>query len=247
MKIKEFFEKNPRVGVACSGGVDSVYLLYLAGQYAKEVRAYFVKSIFQPDFELQDAKKMCAEFGIELTVIEADVMSVPLIINNKKDRCYHCKKRIMTEIKNKLKQDGFEILLEGTNASDDIEDRPGMQALQEMNIVSPLRICGYTKAKIRELAKEADISIWDKPSYACLATRVPIGMRITEETVKKVEKAEEYLFQKGYTDFRVRIYYQACKIQLPANQIMRFASEFQEIREYMQNWFEEVMLDLKTR
>ncbi len=247
MKIKEFFEKYPRVGVACSGGVDSVFLLHLAVLYAKEVKAYFVKSIFQPEFELQDAKRMCESLGIKLAIIEANVLSEPFVIRNEKDRCYHCKIKIMSLIQQKLREDGLEVLLDGTNASDDATDRPGMKALQELNIISPLRICGYTKEMIRILAKEANISVWNKPSYACLATRIPTGMQITEETVQKVEKAEAYLFQKGYTDFRVRVYQQACKIQLPASQFTKFFMEYQEIRECMLKWFEDVLLDLKTR
>ena len=146
MTLQEFFRENPRVALAFSGGVDSAYLLYAALRNGAQVRAYYVKSAFQPQFELDDAMALAYQLQADVKILELDVLSDPQIAENPANRCYYCKKRIFSAIAKQAAEDGFPVLLDGTNASDDAQDRPGMQALKELNVLSPLRLCGLTKA-----------------------------------------------------------------------------------------------------
>ena len=244
MELKDFFRENPRVAVACSGGVDSVFLLYQARKYAQEVNAYFVKSAFQPEFEQEDACRSCEEIGVQLHVIEVDVLGEKDICSNPSDRCYYCKKAIFQKIKERAAADGCEMLLEGTNASDDASDRPGMRALAELGVRSPLRECGYTKERIREEARRAGLFVHNKPAYACLATRIPQGTAITGPLLKKVERAEQKLFELGFTDFRVRVFHGAARIQLPDDQLSLFLERRVEAEPELKKYFETVLLDI---
>ena len=204
MKLSDFFNKNPRIAVAFSGGVDSSYLLYAAKSTGCDVRAYFIKSQFQPQFELNDATRLAGSLGIPLTVRTLDVLCDQEIAQNPPDRCYYCKSAILSKLWSIVSADGISVLCDGTNADDDENDRPGMRALREQGVVSPLRDCGLTKADIRRLSKQAGLFTNDKPSYACLATRIPSGTVITEELLAKTERAETALFDMGFSDFRVR-------------------------------------------
>lgn len=172
MTLQDFFTSHPKTAIAFSGGVDSAYLLYAAKKYAEEVRAYYVKSEFQPRFELEDAVRLAQDIGTDITVLEQSVLSVPQVAENPADRCYHCKTAIFTAVMKAADADGFSVLLDGTNASDDAQDRPGMRALRELSVRSPLRECGLTKQEIRRLSKAAGLFTWNKPAYACLATRI---------------------------------------------------------------------------
>ena len=205
MELKDFFEKHRRVALAFSGGVDSSYLLYAAQKYADKVRAYYVKSVFQPTFEYEDALRLAGQLKADLCVITIDVLADDKVTSNPSDRCYYCKQRIFSKILEQAKSDGFTDLLDGTNASDSSDDRPGMKALKEMKVLSPLRECGLTKARIRELSKEAGLFTWNKPAYACLATRIPSGTQITAQKLEKTERAEAFLMSLGFKDFRVRM------------------------------------------
>ncbi len=247
MKLIDFFKEHPRVAVAFSGGVDSAYLLHAAKQYAKEVRAYYVKSAFQPQFELDDARRIAKELAVQMTTLYLDVVSDETIASNPSNRCYYCKKRIFETIKEQAKADGFAVLLDGTNASDDVDDRPGMKALHELSVLSPLRLCGLTKAEIRRLSQEAGLFTWAKPAYACLATRIPVGEQITEEKLKATEAAESYLSSLGLNDFRVRLMGNAAKIQVPAAQIGKVIENRESIIAELKRYYSAVLLDLETR
>ena len=144
-------------------------------------------------------------------------------------------------------EDGYTVLLDCTNASDDAGDRPGRQALRELEVRSPLRECGITKDQVRQMSKEAGLFTWDKPAYACLATRVPTGTAITREALEKVERGEDALFKLGFTDFRVRLLGDAARIQLPEAQMERAAGLHEEIVKALEADFSAVLLDLKGR
>lgn len=191
MNLKEFFEQNPEVAISFSGGVDSAYLLYEAIRYAKRVKAYYVKTAFQPGFELDDARKLEDELGFGLEIIEADILSDGEVTANDDQRCYYCKRKMFGMILEAASEDGFAVLLDGTNASDREERRPGMRALKELGVKSPLRMCGLTKEDIRERSREAGLFTWDKPSYSCLATRIPTGEKIDAIKLKQVEAGNE--------------------------------------------------------
>ena len=138
MDLKEFFRQHPKAAIAFSGGVDSSYLLYAALQCGADVRAYYVKGAFQPQFELDDAQRLARDIHAPMTVLRADVLRDETVTANPANRCYYCKKVVFSSIAQAALADGYTLLLDGTNASDDAGDRPGMRALQELQVLSPL-------------------------------------------------------------------------------------------------------------
>jgi uncharacterized protein len=248
MTLSEFFAEHPRAAIAFSGGVDSSYLLCAALQCGAEVRAYYVNSAFQPRFELEDALRLAGALGADLQVLEVDVLSAPEVAANPADRCYHCKKRIFSAIAQRARRDGFPLLLDGTNASDQEDDRPGMRALRELEVRSPLRACGLTKAEVRRLSREAGLFTWDKPAYACLATRIPAGTPITAEALETTERAEDALRALGFSDFRVRLTADgAARLQVPEAQLARVLERRGEITAALNPDYKAVLLDLEVR
>ena len=245
--LERFFIDNPSVAVAFSGGVDSSYLLYAALHYGAKVKAYYVKTEFQPDFEYRDALQMAENIGADIKVIDTTVLGNQSVISNPENRCYFCKRAIFEKLTKQAWADGFQLIIDGTNASDDASDRPGMKALEELSIRSPLRECGISKDEIRNLSKQVGLFTWDKPAYACLATRIPTGMTITAEILRSVEKSEEVLFSLGFTDFRVRVMDKAAKIQLPEDQMYKAIEKKTEIINNIKQYFPNVLLDLEGR
>ena len=247
MELRTFFEEHPRVALAFSGGVDSAFLLWAAKHAGADVTAYYVKSAFQPAFELRDAQRLSEELGTKMTVIELDVLSDGEITANPANRCYYCKKRIFTAIVYAARANGYDILIDGTNASDDAADRPGIRALQELAVRSPLRECGITKSEVRSLSRDAGLFTWDKPAYACLATRIPTGETITAEKLQKTERAEEFLEHLGFRDFRVRLLGENAKIQVNAEQLPLLLEKRTDIIEGLKPLYKSVLLDLEVR
>ncbi len=247
MELSEFFRENPKAALAFSGGVDSAYLLYAALHFGADVRAYYVKSAFQPQFELADARRLAEQLSAELRILKADVLACERIADNPSDRCYHCKKMLFEAIAQAAAKDGYQLLLDGTNASDEEGDRPGMRALRELQVRSPLRECGLTKERIRGLSKEAGLFIWDKPAYACLATRIPAGEVITERKLMDTEAAEAYLFSLGFRNFRVRRMKDAARLQVPASQLEKALLMRKEILSELKKYYKAVLLDLEVR
>jgi len=247
MTLQAFFQANPRAALAFSGGVDSAYLLWAGRHWGCDLTAYYVRTAFQPEFEYEDARRLAEEVGVPLRVVEADILSVPLAAANGPDRCYHCKRALFALLWEAARRDGHTLLLDGTNASDDAGDRPGMRALRELEVRSPLRECGLTKAEIRAQSKKAGLFTWNKPAYACLATRIPTGTAITAGDLERVEAAEGALFALGFTDFRVRLLSGAARIQLPADQWDRVSEQREAIREALSPRFDAVLLDLESR
>jgi len=247
MNIEEFFRENPKCAVAFSGGVDSSFLLYAACKYAEDVTGYYVRSAFQPAFELEDAIKLAEQIGCRMKVLPVDVLKEPAVCANPKDRCYHCKQVIFRTILEAAAADGYEVLLDGTNASDDAGDRPGMRALAELGVRSPLRECGLSKDEIRRLSQEAGLFTWNKPAYACLATRIPEGEEITEIKLQNIEKAETYLFSIGLSDLRVRTRDGRARLQVRKEQLGKVLECREDILEELGKYYSEVTLDLNTR
>ena len=247
MTLKEFFAQHPRAAVAFSGGTDSALVLWAAKEYGADVTAYYVRSPFQPAFELADAQRLAGALAVPLKVVEVDSLSVPEAAANGPRRCYYCKRALFTALRQAAAADGYELLLDGTNASDDAGDRPGMQALAELAVRSPLRECGLTKQEVRRLSREAGLFTWDKPAYACLATRVPTGTPITAEDLARVERGEEALFRLGFTDFRLRLFHGAARLQVPPEQTARAAALREEITRALEGDFSAVLLDLAGR
>ena len=247
MALEDFFIKYPAVALAFSGGVDSAYLLYMAKKHAKKATAYYVKTEFQPEFELEDAKRLTRELNADMRIINLSVLDAAEIVENPPQRCYYCKKRIFGAIIEEAVQDGYTVLLDGTNASDDEEDRPGMRALKELDVLSPLRICGLKKDEIRKLSEEAGLFTWNKPAYACLATRIQSEEEITKEKLKAAEEAEKYLFSLGFSDFRVRSADGNARLQLNERQLPLLIEKRADILAVLKKYYKTVSLDLEVR
>lgn len=245
MTLDRFFKEHPRAALAFSGGVDSAWLLWAGVKAGAEVRPYFVKTPFQPQFELEDARRLCGELGVELVVVPFDILTDTQVAANPADRCYHCKKRLFSLLRERTAS--FPLLLDGTNASDDAGDRPGMRALRELEVRSPLRECGLSKEQIRELSRQAGLFTWDKPSYACLATRVPTGRPITRDALERVERGETALSGLGFRDFRLRLTQNGCKLQVTEGQFPLALERRADILAGLESDFPEITLDLYAR
>ena len=245
--LKAFFQDHPRVALAFSGGTDSAYLLYAALACGCRIRAYYAHSPFQPDFEREDALRMADLLKADLRIVPLDVLSVEAVRVNPVNRCYFCKRAIFSALTERAAAEGYDVIIDGTNASDDADDRPGMRALKELKVLSPLRMCDITKAQVREYSRQAGLFTWNKPAYACLATRIPAGTPITREMLERVERAEGALFRMGFTDFRVRVLGEAARLQLPGAQMAGALEARKDIRAALKPWFEDVLLDLKDR
>lgn len=247
MTLQEFFAAAPRAAVAFSGGTDSAFLLWAAKRCGCDVRAYYAKTAFQPAFELADARRLAAELDVPLTLVPVDILAVPEAAANGPRRCYHCKRALFTALRRAAAADGYPLLLDGTNASDDAGDRPGMAALRELEVRSPLRECGLTKADVRAQSRAAGLFTWDKPAYACLATRVPTGTPLTAEALARVEQAESALAALGFADFRVRLLGDAARLQLTEDQLGEALARRAEILAALRPLFGAVLLDLEAR
>ena len=247
MNLSTFFMENPRAAIAFSGGVDSAYLLYAALKEGADVTAYYVKSAFQPEFEYQDALRLAEELSAKMKVIPIDVLSDETVRKNPADRCYYCKRQIFSRILDAAAADGYTLILDGTNASDDLADRPGVKALRELQVRSPLLECGLTKPEIRRLSKEAGLFTWDKPAYACLATRIPTSEEITPEKLENTEKAEAFLSSLGFSDFRVRLFNGCARLQVKDTQTGLVLEKKEAILNALKPLYKAVFLDLETR
>ncbi len=247
MDLKELFSEYSDIAIAFSGGADSAYLLYSAKKYAKRVKAYYVKSAFQPEFEENDAKRLADELSVDLKIIYTDVLSDKNIADNSCNRCYYCKKKMMSIIKAEAQKDGFDIVADGTNASDNLEDRAGTKALNELSVLSPLKLCGVTKNEVRRLSEKAGLFTFNKSAYACLATRIKTGELITKEKLVKTEWAENLLYSMGFRDFRVRMEDNTAKIQIISSQLDLLLKKREEILKKLKNEYSFVLLDLEMR
>jgi len=209
--------------VAFSGGVDSTFVLAMAQKvHAKKVLALTVKTPYIPDWELAEAIAYCKENGINHRVVHAEI--IPEIINNPENRCYLCKRHVFTVLKKEAQQEGFNHLLDGTNADDSGVYRPGLAALRELGIRSPLLENGITKTEVRHFSAKLELPTAEKPSYACLLTRLPYNCEVKAEELLRVEKAERYLASIGYGASRVRNHGNIARIELEKSKIPEFVN-----------------------
>lgn len=245
--LERFLEMNPRMALAFSGGADSAYLLYCALKHCDDVRAYFVKTRFQPSFELRCAEELAASLGADLTIVHTDIMRDTGITCNTEDRCYRCKLAMFSKLSEVSRHDGYRILADGTNASDIESERPGMRALKELSVISPLRDLGMSKDRIRELSRLAGLPTWNKPSYSCLATRIPSGRAITCEDLELIEESESIVRDMGFSDFRVRLNGKGAVLRFGKGEIDRALKMSSEIITNISEYYDTVAIDPDPR
>ena len=214
------------IAVAFSGGVDSTFLLQTAhdvlGDRAAAVTA---EPVFVPDREQKEAREFCIGRGIRQFVIPSEALDLDSVRLNPPDRCYHCKRMIFGKILELAEQNGFNTVAEGSNMDDTGDYRPGTRAIRELGVISPLLDAGLTKAEIRALSKELGLPTWDKPSFACLASRFVYGETITDEKLSMVDRAEQLLLDQGFRQFRVRIHRDLARIEVLPEELDRLTEK----------------------
>jgi uncharacterized protein len=204
-QLVEYIEKLGSLLVAFSGGVDSTFLLGLAHEaLGEKVVAVTSISKLHPLKEREEASDFTRKRGIRHVLFESDEMNHPDIVRNEPDRCYHCKKSLFQGLDEIAKEEGLQYVAHGANADDLKDFRPGFKAAEEAGVIAPLVEAQLNKEEIRFLSKEMDLPTWDKPSMACLASRIPYGSPITRIKLKMIEDAETFLLKQGIRQVRVR-------------------------------------------
>ena len=205
--LKEYLRSLGSVAIAFSSGVDSTFLLKVAHDVlGDKAIAITATSCFFPKRESNEAAAFCQANGIKQITITSDELAIPEIRNNPTNRCYLCKKDLFTKLINLAKENGAAYVCEGSNMDDLGDYRPGLKAIEELGIKSPLRECQLYKQEIRTLSQQLNLPTWDKPSFACLASRFVYGEEISEKKLAMVERAEQSLLELGFKQLRVRIH-----------------------------------------
>lgn len=222
-KLKSIIKDCGKIAIAFSGGVDSTFLTKVAKDVLGEnAVAVTISSILVTDDELKEADDFCKAENIEHLIYNADVLSIPGFENNPPDRCYICKKAIFTNVQNLVGERGISVIAEGTNVDDDGDYRPGIRAIKELGVRSPLKEAGLTKAEIRELSCMLGLKTWNKPSCACLASRFAYGEVINKDKLDMIYSAECYIRSLGFEQFRVRLQDGIARIELRPADIQKF-------------------------
>ena len=247
-ELKKYLMELQSVAVAFSGGVDSAFLLKVAYDVLKEnAVAITVDADFFPEREYDESIEFCNKEGIIQYFCPVDVLETEAFKTNPPDRCYFCKKNLFSEIQTLAFKKEILYIAEGSNMDDDKDYRPGMKAVKELDILSPLKKVGLLKEEIRFLSKELGLPTWDKPSYACLASRFVYGEEITKEKLLMVEKAEQLLYEFGFRQFRVRVHGLMARIEILPQEFDKLMEE--SVRQKITDAFKEygftyVSLDL---
>ena len=248
-KLREIISELGSLAVGFSGGVDSSFLLAVAREILGDrVIAVTGVDASVPEREVNEAKAFCIDRGIRHILCTVDPLREEGYRNNSPDRCYFCKHGIFAEVKKIADEYGIEYMAEGSNMDDIGDYRPGLKAAAELSVKSPLREAGLYKKDIRLISKAMGLSTWSKPAYACLASRFVYGEEITEEKLHMIDRAEQFLIERGFFEERVRMHGNIARIEVPSADIPRLASD--EVREEVYDEFKKlgflfVTLDLK--
>ncbi|MEE8470499.1 MAG: ATP-dependent sacrificial sulfur transferase LarE [Dehalococcoidia bacterium] len=209
--------------IAYSGGVDSTFLLKVSKDTVGDrVIAVTAKSLTYPGREYDEAQKRAREFGVRHLTIVSEELDIPEFSDNPPDRCYYCKRELFSKLSEIAVRERINYVADGSNLDDLGDFRPGMRAAEEAGIRSPLREAGLTKQDIRELSRDIGLSTWNKPSFACLASRFPYGDKIVPEGLHMVDEAEEYLHSLGFGQLRVRHHNNLARVEVPQEDVERF-------------------------
>lgn len=246
--LEKEIEAFGSLAVAFSGGVDSAFLLEAAHRaLGGRVLALTAKSEFFPGREFREAEEFCRTRGIRHKVLETKELDVEGVRQNPENRCYLCKKDLFTKLILAAEEDHIPYVAEGSNVDDLGDYRPGLQAISELGILSPLKEAGLTKEEIRFLSRKMRLPTWDKPSFACLASRFVYGEEITREKLSMVEKAEELLLTMGFRQMRVRIHGKMARIEALPQDLPRLVREEERkriVKSFREYGFTYVAMDL---
>lgn len=215
-KLINYLKSLEKVVLAFSGGVDSTFLLKAAKEaLGDNVKAVTIMSPYIPKWEIAEAKDLVKELGVKHEIIEAPI--IDSIKYNPENRCYLCKTAVFSMITAIAKEQGYNCVIDGTNFDDISDYRPGLRALKELEVKSPLLECKLTKAEIREFSKELNLNTWNKPSYACLLTRIPYGNELKVDDFEKIENAEKFMMSIGFRAIRVRCHGDLARVEVDRN------------------------------
>ena len=223
-QLKQFLEEHRPPAIAFSGGSDSAFLVWTARQVlGEDMHAYTFDTPYMNHTEISEAAAFCERYGIPHTVLPLPMPEE--LRHNPRDRCYLCKLILFSHLKKKAEYDGFCCVMEGTVIDDLDEYRPGRKAINKLNILSPLAEAGLSKKEIRLLSKEAGLPTWDKPSNACLLTRIPYTQKVTDKMLKRIEQAETLLREEGFEVVRVRTHGTLARIELDPEEMEKILRE----------------------